>query len=103
MLVYEIHGNIFGTTILGMPPALQDPSDEILENFNHFTAAALQQRDSEKVTRESEEKFRTLFEKAKDGIILINLNRDYILINESFASMHGYSYRRKLKILNLKI
>lgn len=103
VLVYVIHGNIFGTTILGMPPALQDPSDEILENFNHFTAAALQQKHSEKVIRESEEKFRTLFEKAKDGIILINLNRDYILINESFASIHGYTLEEieKIKLENL--
>jgi PAS domain S-box-containing protein len=100
VLVYEIHGNIFGTTILGMHETLLDPADEILENFSHFAAAALQQRDTERVTRESEEKFRTLFEKAKDGIILINLNRDYLLINESFASMHGYTIK---EIENIKL
>jgi PAS domain S-box-containing protein len=103
VLVYVIQGNIFGTTILGMTSGLHDPSNEILENFNHFTAAALQQRHSEKVTRESEEKFRTLFEKAKDGIILINLNRDYILINEAFAKIHGYSIPEieEIKLENL--
>jgi PAS domain S-box-containing protein len=51
-------------------------------------------RQAEKLTKElseSERKFRTLFESSIDGIYLLSSKGKIILVNESFALMHGYS------------
>ena len=45
----------------------------------------------EKALRDSEEKFKALFESAVDGIFQLTENGDIIAVNESFASMHGYT------------
>jgi|GEM_PF-212013 len=47
-------------------------------------------KQAEKDLRESEEKFRALFECAKDGIFLINAHGVIVSLNEAFAAMHGY-------------
>jgi len=48
--------------------------------------------------RKSEEKFRALFESAKDGIFLLSLDGIIVSLNESFARMHGHSHEEMLKI-----
>jgi PAS domain S-box-containing protein len=45
----------------------------------------------EAAQRESEEKFRLLFEKAQDGIFLLSAQGDIVSLNTAFARMHGYS------------
>jgi PAS domain S-box-containing protein len=58
---------------------------------------------AENALRESEEKFRALFENAKDGIWLISPNFDIVALNTSFAMMHGWTVEEMLKmnLLNL--
>lgn len=41
--------------------------------------------------RESEERYRTLFTQAMDGILLLDMAGNVISVNNSFARMHGYS------------
>ena len=40
---------------------------------------------------ESEERYRTLFTQAMDGILLLDMEGNVISVNNSFARMHGYS------------
>lgn len=40
---------------------------------------------------ESEERYRTLFTQAMDGILLMNMEGNVVSVNDSFARMHGYS------------
>ncbi|HWR57830.1 MAG TPA: PAS domain S-box protein, partial [Thermodesulfovibrionales bacterium] len=56
---------------------------------------------AEEALRESEEKFRALFESAKDGVILLSMNGDVLALNASFAKMHGYTTEEMLQ-MNLK-
>jgi PAS domain S-box-containing protein len=53
-----------------------------------------------KVSREdlqkSEANFRTLFENAQDGILKLSERGDILLLNESFAAMHGYTINELL-------
>jgi len=49
----------------------------------------------------SEEWFRTLFEKASDGILYLSLEGGIVSVNESFARMHGYGVEEVMK-MNLK-
>jgi PAS domain S-box-containing protein len=47
-------------------------------------------RQAEKCLRESEERFRILFDRATVGICLLSCDGEVIEVNESFARMHGY-------------
>jgi len=51
--------------------------------------------------RESEEKFRALFESAKDGILLLSSHGGIVSLNASFARLHGYTVEEMLA-MNLK-
>lgn len=46
---------------------------------------------AEAVLRRSEEKFRSLFESARDGIFILNASGNIVDMNASFAAMHGYT------------
>jgi two-component system, cell cycle sensor histidine kinase and response regulator CckA len=47
--------------------------------------------EAERRLRESEERYRSLFGKASDGVIIMSPDGKLIEVNESFARMHGYS------------
>ncbi len=65
--------------------------------FNHNKALILARqevaarRQAEMALRESEERYRTLFEQASDGIFYLSTDGKVLMVNESFARMHGYS------------
>ena len=46
---------------------------------------------AEDALRESEERYRTLFQQASDGIFYISPDGQILAVNESFARMHGYT------------
>ena len=53
---------------------------------------------AERRLRESEERYRSLFDKASDGVIIISPDGKLIEVNESFARMHGYSTGELLRM-----
>ncbi len=57
---YMIEGKLYGTSILAMPKDKPDPPKEILVNFLHLSAGALQRKLNEKALRESAMKYRSL-------------------------------------------
>ncbi len=70
--------------------------DKIIVAFGDIT----ERKRAEKKLRDSELHYRTLFEKASEGIIFIDGDGTIVAVNESFAHMHGYSCE---KILNMHI
>jgi PAS domain S-box-containing protein len=50
-----------------------------------------ERKTSERALRESEEKFRALFESANDGVFLVSTEGVVVEINEAMARMHGYT------------
>jgi PAS domain S-box-containing protein len=56
---------------------------------------------TEKSLRKSEEKFRVLFENAKDGIFLLSSNGEIVSVNAAFARMHGYTVE-EMQMMGLK-
>jgi PAS domain S-box-containing protein len=50
----------------------------------------LREKEAERRLRESEERYRSLFDKASDGVIIMSPDGKLIEVNESFARMHGY-------------
>ena len=62
----------------------------------------MQERDRAAVAlRESEQKYRTLFSQAPDGIVLLSLDGKILIVNEAFAKMHGYSSPKEMEHLRL--
>ena len=60
-----------------------------------------ERKQAEEVLRRSEERFRLLFDRANDGIMLLDSAGRLISVNQSFARMHGYSAGEMLA-MNLK-
>jgi PAS domain S-box-containing protein len=55
----------------------------------------------EAALRENEQRYRTLFSKATDGIVLLDADGNVVDVNESFAYMHGYA-TDELRKMNLR-
>ena len=60
-----------------------------------------ERKQAEEVLRRSEERFRILFDRANDGILLLASDGRLISVNQSFARMHGYSIA-EMSQMNLK-
>jgi PAS domain S-box-containing protein len=55
-----------------------------------------ERRNAEIALRESEERFRVLFDSATDGIFLLDSRGTIVTLNAAFAEMHGYSVEEML-------
>ena len=53
-------------------------------------------RQAEEARRESEERYRSLFSQASEGIFLLTPECELVDVNESFARMHGYNVMEML-------
>jgi PAS domain S-box-containing protein len=59
------------------------------------------EKEAEKLLGESEERYRSLFGKASDGILIMSPDGKILEVNESFARMHGFSTGELLR-MNIK-
>ncbi|MCX6983174.1 MAG: PAS domain S-box protein, partial [Lentisphaerae bacterium] len=66
-----------------------------------LAVAILQKRRGERALRESEEKFRTLFEQAAVGVAQADSSGNFIKVNSKFAEMLGYS-RKEMEGMNFQ-
>jgi two-component system cell cycle sensor histidine kinase/response regulator CckA len=66
-----------------------------------FVHDITERKKAEKALREKEEWFRTVFENASDGMFFLSTSGEIVLVNKSFAAMHGYSVAEILK-MNVK-
>lgn len=80
-------------------PILDDNGDVDVVTVFGFDITELKK--VELMLRESEEKFRVLFENAKDGILVTSSQGNIVALNTAFARMHGYTIEEMMN-LNLK-
>ncbi len=106
-IAHVIDGELYGTSVMGIKPGLADPPTELLESFAHIVAASLRRQQAEEALRESETKFRTLFESMAPGVFyqhadgaLIDANpaalRMFGLTREQFLGRDSYDPRWKV-------
>lgn len=71
-IVYLLEGKLYGTTLLALGKGSPDPPRQILENIIFLSTVILKRRKAEEAIKESEERFRALFEGAPDAILLLD-------------------------------
>ncbi|MBE0619673.1 MAG: PAS domain S-box protein [Burkholderiales bacterium] len=75
-----------------------------LHEMGHFVLIlrdVTERKQVEAALRENEQRYRTLFSQAMDGILMVDAGGNIIDVNESFARMHGYSVDALLQ-MNLR-
>ena len=77
-------------------PAVFDTGDEIGDLARVYNSIITEQKLQHDALRESEERFRLLFTRASDGILILSSDARLIEVNKSFALMHGYSSQEML-------
>jgi len=55
-------------------------------------------KQAEEQLRESEERFRKIFEESRIGIVLVDSNQAYLAVNKAFCSMVGYSHEELMSL-----
>jgi PAS domain S-box-containing protein len=61
-----------------------------------------ERKQTEEALQESEKRYRTMFEHASDGIAIMPIEGNKLIVNESFARMHGYKSPKEIKNLRLQ-
>ncbi len=73
---------------------VMDNGQQCLVQFTDITT----RKQVEAALQESEEKFKAVFESAKDGIFLLSNEGSISALNEAFARMHGYTVDEMVKM-----
>ncbi|MFZ4441627.1 MAG: GAF domain-containing protein, partial [Syntrophales bacterium] len=74
---------------------------ETVTSLADLTWDMAESKRAEEAARQSEERYRTLFSRAVDGIFIMTTSGKMVDVNESFARMHGYS-KDEMMQMNLK-
>lgn len=95
--IHGHHGKILGTfAIYYREKRSPSPSElDLISRATHITGIAIERKDSEEAMRESEEKFRSLFENASDAIFLTQDNQ-FIDCNPRTLEMFGCKNRDQI-------
>ncbi|HBA60579.1 MAG TPA: hypothetical protein DCZ92_07135 [Elusimicrobia bacterium] len=80
---------------------LRDAGDKVIgvEGLAHDITA---QKKTAEVIRESEARYHTLFDMAADGIFILSTDGASVMVNNSFARMHGYAGPAEMAHLRLQ-
>jgi PAS domain S-box-containing protein len=90
-LAYLIEGKLYGTSLLAMSQGQSDPPRKILETFMSLAAVSLQRKLAEEALRESEERYRLLFDSSPDGLVLIGIDGLIKSVNLEQCRMFRYN------------
>ena len=65
--------------------------EELEQKVEELGKNTFEHKQTVEALRESEEKYRTLFENSKDAISITTRNGEYIAFNQSFLDLFGYT------------
>jgi PAS domain S-box-containing protein len=87
-------GRLVGSLNMGAnrPEAFADEDIQSVKDISSSLAVAIKSRETEKNLLESEQKFRSIYDSAMDGILVVNLEtKEFISGNNMVCAMLGYS------------
>jgi PAS domain S-box-containing protein len=59
-------------------------------------------KQAEELFKETEARYQAFFDQALDGIMIMPLDGEYVIVNNAFAKMHGYDSPHELKHIRLQ-
>lgn len=80
----------------GLEVRVQDRTKELIAANEQLHSEARERKRVELALRESEERYRTLFETSPDAVMLVDMNNKIIFANQRAVSMHGYRNPKSL-------
>jgi diguanylate cyclase (GGDEF)-like protein/PAS domain S-box-containing protein len=91
-------GQIVGTfAVYQQHPGVPPPRDhELMSRMTQIAGIAIERRSAEDALRESEAKFRSLFESVMEGVYRTSREGRLLLVNPAFVQMLGYSSAEEL-------
>ncbi|MFP3867907.1 MAG: PAS domain S-box protein [Desulfobacteraceae bacterium] len=95
-------GQVLGTFALYDVQSHRPSEDDLqlIETAAHLAGIAIEARAAEEALRESEEKYRTLFEKSRDAICITTREGRFIDVNQATLELFGYTRKEMLEELN---
>ncbi len=90
-LAYIIDDKLYGTSMIAMKKGIPDPPQEFLESLTYLSSVSLRRIQAEQELRESERKFRKIYEEGPLGMVFVNSELKFMSANPAFCQMMGYS------------
>jgi hypothetical protein len=89
-VAYIVEGKLYGTSLLAMKKGQPDPHRIIFENFVHLAAVSLRCKKAEETLKNSEKKYRDIYDNAIEGMFRTSLEGKSMQSNKALAKMLGY-------------
>ena len=87
---YWLEGVLYGTSLVAMRAGVPDPAPELVHLFTQMAAVSLRRSRAEWALRESEERFKRIFDAANVGKS-ITVPTGHVTVNKAFCDMLGYT------------
>lgn len=88
-IAYIVEGKLYGTSVLGLSSGTSDPSLDMLRSFAGLVAVSLRRTVAEEELRESEERYRMIFENSLDAFFLTIPDGTILSVNPAGCRMFG--------------
>ena len=89
-VAYWLEGVLYGTSLVALRAGVPDPAPELVRLFTQMAAVSLRRARAERALRDSEERFKRIFDSANVGKS-ITLHTGQIMVNKAFGDMLGYT------------
>jgi PAS domain S-box-containing protein len=89
-VAYWLEGILYGTSLVAMRAGVPDPAPELVHLFTQMAAVSLRRSRAEGALRESEERFKRIFDSANVGKSITSPTGQ-MTVNKAFCDMLGYT------------
>jgi PAS domain S-box-containing protein len=92
-----IESDLYGASMLVLKTGEPEPATEFLESCANMIAVSLRRRRAEDALRESENKYRELFDSSQDALFVQDIASGSILdVNNTMLTMYGYADKEEV-------
>ncbi len=90
-ITFQKNKSVFGNISIFPRKGAPEPNQRLIEALIAQVSLFVEKIRTRHVLRESEEKYRAIFETSPDAISINNLNIEYVDVNQGFINLTGYS------------
>ncbi len=90
-ITFQKNKNVFGNVSIFPRKDAPKPDHQLVEAFIAQVSLFVEKIRTKHILKESEEKYRAIFETSPDAITINNMNIEYVDANQGFTNLTGYS------------